>query len=78
MNYAQFKKFVASGNFVPLTEEEEFALEQIKNRAYIDITNLGTRMRTGVSNVVIRNNQQQAAYVAQKIRKIAINAIENR
>lgn len=78
MNYTQFKKFVASGNFVPLTEEEEFALEQIKNRAYTDITNLGARMRTGVSNAVIRNNQQQAAYVAQKIRKRAINAIENR
>lgn len=78
MTYTQFKRFVASGNFIPLSEEEEFALEQIKNRAYTDITNLGARMRTGVSNVVIRNNQQQAVYVAKKIRGKAIEAIENR
>lgn len=78
MSFADFKKFVASKNFIPLTETEEFALEQLKNRAYTDITNLGARMRTGVSNAVIRNNQQQAKFVADVIKKRAIKAVELR
>ena len=78
MDYRQFKKFVASGNFVPLTNEEEFALQQVKNRAYNDITNLGGRMRNAVSNAVIRNNQQQAIYVGDMIKQKTINAIQLR
>ena len=78
MSFSDFKKFVASKNFIPLTETEEFALEQLKNRAYTDITNLGARMRTGVSNAVIRNNQQQAKFVADVIKKKAIKAVELR
>lgn len=78
MSYAQFQKFLASGNFIPLTKEEEFALETVKNRAYTDITNLGSRMRTGLSNAVLRNNQQQAVVVQNMIRKKTINAIQLR
>jgi hypothetical protein len=78
MSYRQFKQFLASKNFIPLTETEEFALQQLKNRAYTDITNLGARMRTNVSNSVIRNNQQQAAFVANVIKKKAIKAVELR
>lgn len=78
MSYRQFKQFLASKNFIPLTESEEFALQQLKNRAYTDITSLGSRMRTSVSNSVIRNNQQQAAFVAKVIQKKAIKAVELR
>lgn len=78
MNYAQFQKFLASGNFIPLTEEEEFALQTVKNRAYTDITNLGNRMRNGLSNVVLRNNQQQSLLVQNMIRKKTVKAIELR
>ena len=38
MNYKQFLQFLKSGNFVPLTEQEENALNYLKNRAYTDIT----------------------------------------
>ena len=78
MNYKQFKKFVTSKNFVPLNEVEEFALQQVKNRAYTDITNLGARMRTALSNSVLRNNQQQALVVQQIIKKKTIDAIKMR
>lgn len=78
MNYTQFQKFLASGAFIPLTEEEEFALKQVKNRAYNDITNLGSRMRTGLSNSVVRNNQQQAALVQKIIKQKTVSAIELR
>ena len=54
MDYNQFKKFLKSGNFVPLTEEEELALQQVKTRAYTDIVGLGNRVAQGTSNVIIR------------------------
>lgn len=78
MSYKQFKKFLASGNFIPLTEEEEFALQTVKNRAYTDITSLGNRMRTGLSNAVLKNNQQQSVLVQKMIRQKAIKATELR
>ena len=78
MSYADFTKFLASGQFIPLTEAEEFALEQIKGRAYSDITNLGQRMKNTLSNAALKNNQSRAAAVAQVIRGKAIKAIELR
>lgn len=78
MSYANFKKFLASGNFIPLTEEEEFALQTVKQRAYTDITNLGNRMRTSLSNSALRNNQQQSLLVQKVIQKKTIKAIELR
>lgn len=78
MKYAQFKKFIASKNFVPLTEEEEFALKQLKNRAYTDITSLGDRMRTRTSNIIIRANNQQRKMVEQIVKKQAIKSVELR
>lgn len=78
MSYNQFQKFLASGNFIPLTEEEEFALQTVKNRAYTDITGLGNRMRTSLSNSVLRNNQQQSLLVQKVIKKKTINAVELR
>jgi len=78
MTYSQFKKFLASGGFVPLTEAENFALQTVKQRAYTDITNLGARMRNSLQNSLLRNNQQQAAVVAQVIKQKTVQAIQNR
>lgn len=78
MNYKQFKQFVASKNFVPLNKVEEYALQQVKSRAYTDITNLGARMRTSLANSALRNNQQQAVLVQQVIKKKTIEAIKLR
>lgn len=78
MSYAQFQRFLASGNFIPLTEEEEFALQTVKNRAYTDITNLGNRMRNSLSNVALKNNQEQSLMVQNMIKQKTIKAIELR
>ena len=78
MSYEDFKKFLESGKFIPLTEMEEFALQNVKQRAYTDITNLGNRMRNSLSNSVLRNNQQQSLLVQKVIQKKAIKAIELR
>jgi hypothetical protein len=78
MDYNQFQKFLASGNFVPLTEEEEFALEQVKNRAYNDITGLGNRIASGLSNQIIRANLQQQIAIKRIIKEKTIKAVELR
>lgn len=78
MNYSQFQKFLSSGNFIPLTKEENFSLQTIKQRAFTDITNLGNRMRTGLSNVVLNNNQKQSLLVQKIIKKETVKAIELR
>lgn len=78
MNYNQFQKFLASGNFIPLTEEEEFALAQVKNRAYTDITGLGNRIVAGMSNKVIQANLQQQINVRKIIKEKAVKAVELR
>lgn len=78
MNYTQFQKFLASGNFVPLNEDQRFALQQMKNRAYTDITGLGNRVIQGTSNVIIRANQREQAKVRNIIKKKTVQAVELR
>lgn len=78
MSYSQFRKFLESGNFIPLTQAQRFGLNIIKNRAYTDITNLGNRMRTSVRNNVIRNNQEQSVLVQKVIKEKTIKSLELR
>lgn len=78
MTYKQFVKFLSSGNFIPLTEDEEFALEQLKNRAYTDLNSLGNRIATGTSNVIIRANQTQQNKLRDIVKNKAIDAVKYR
>lgn len=78
MNYTQFRKFVASGQFIPLTEEEELALEQVKNRAYTDISGLGNRISTGMSNKIIQSNLKEKIKIRNIIKEKTIKATELR
>ena len=66
MSYHQFQKFIKSGQFVPLTDEEEFVLEQVKNQSYNDITGLGSKIIQGTKNIIVRANLRQQ----NQIRKI--------
>lgn len=78
MNYKQFQKFLKSKNFIPLTEEEELALQNVKQRAYTDITNLSNRMSGAFRNVVLKNNQEQLLLAQKIVRDKAVTAIELR
>jgi hypothetical protein len=78
MNYKQFQKFLKSKNFIPLTEEEELALQNVKQRAYTDITNLSNRMAGAFRNVVLKNNQEQLLLAQKIVRDKAVTAIELR
>ena len=78
MDYAKFKKFLKTGAFLPLTEQELFALEQVKNRAYTDISGLGSRMLGKVSNIVIQSNTTQQYKIQELIKKKTIEAVKFR
>lgn len=78
MDYNQFKKFLKSGNFVPLTEEEELALQQVKTRAYTDIVGLGNRVAQGTSNVIIRSSMQTQNAIRSTIKSKAETAVQLR
>lgn len=78
MNYQQFQKFLKSGQFVPLTDEEEFVLEQVKNQSYNDISGLGSRIIQGTKNIVIRANLREQNKIRKIIQKKAEDAVKYR
>lgn len=78
LNYREFQNFLKSSNFIPLTDVEEFALQELKMRAYTDLNSLGNRIETGTSNIIIRANQQQQHKLQEIVKKKAITAVEYR
>ena len=78
MNYKQFQNFLKSKNFIPLNETQEFALQQVKQRAYNDITNLAGRMANGLRNLALKNNQEQLLVAQKIVQDKAVKAIELR
>jgi len=78
MTYAQFKKFIKSGQFVPLTDEEEFVLEQVKNQSYNDISGLGSKIIQGTKNIVVRANLRTQNNIRNIIKNKAIDAVKFR
>ena len=75
MNYQDFQDFLKSGNFVPLTEQEESALDWLKQRSYNDITGIGNRIAIGTSNAILNN---QPLTIRDTIKQEAIRAVELR
>jgi len=75
MDYKQFQDFLKSGNFVPLTEQEESALDWLKQRSYNDITGIGNRIAIGTSNAMLNN---QPLTIRDTIKQEAVRAVEMR
>jgi hypothetical protein len=75
MDYKQFQQFLKSGNFIPLTEQEENALDWLKTRAYTDITGIGNRIAAGTTNAILNN---QPLTIRDTIKQEAIRAVELR
>jgi len=78
MTFTQLKKFARSGNFVPLTSAEKFAVKAAKKHAYNDITGLGNRIQGQFSRIMIESDQAQRAWYEKVIRKETTKAIANR
>lgn len=78
MGYKQFQKFIKSGQFVPLTEEEQFVLEQVKNQSYNDIGGLGSKIIQGTKNIIVRANLQQQNNIRNIIKRKTASAVKYR
>lgn len=78
MDYPKFKRFVESGNFVPLTTREKGALASVKRQMYSDIRGLGNRMKQDLSSTMIEVDKKQRAVYEKIIQKEAQRSIENR
>jgi hypothetical protein len=78
MSFIDFKKFIDSGKFAPLNQAEEFALDLIKNRAFNDISGMGNKISSNVSNMIVRASSQRRARMEKILRDKTLQAIENR
>lgn len=57
MSYDQFKKFLGDGGFLPLTKQEQFAIEFIEQRMTNDIRGLSTKIQREISNINQENTR---------------------
>jgi len=78
VTYKDFKQYLKSGNFIPLTRAEELALEAIKRQAYSDIKGLGNKVGKDLQTVHIEVDQEKRLRMERQIEKTAEEAIENR
>lgn len=78
MDFKEFKNFLKNGQYVSLTDEEELALDQVKNRAYTDISGLGNRIAAGTTNIIIKANQEQQNRIREVVKNKSIKAVELR
>lgn len=78
MDYKQFQKFIKSGQFIPLTEEELFVLDQVKTQSYNDITGLGSRIIQGTRNIIVRANLKEQNRIRNIIKNKTLDAVKYR
>jgi hypothetical protein len=78
MTYDGFRKFINSGNFIPLTEAEKEAMKFVKQQMYNDIRGLGNRISSDFTRDLIESNKKQRLRTASIIRNETALAIRDR
>ena len=78
LNYDDFLSYLNSGTFVPLSKEESYALEFIKNRAYSDIKNLENGIIRDFENIHLKTSEEIRAKYEEIIGDSAKKAILDR
>lgn len=78
LNYDQFKKFVSSGKFLPLTNSEEAALTALKTQAYNDIKGLGNKISQDFTQLLIESDKVQRLKYEKIIQEEAEQTVLNR
>jgi len=78
LNYGDFKKYLKSGDFIPLTDREEEALEAVKHQSYNDIKGLGNRVGTNLNQIHIEVDQDLRRKKEKIIEEVAKEVIEER
>lgn len=78
MDYADFEKFLVSGQFYPLTKFETSALDSVKRQAYHDIKGLGNKISQKLGTTHIEVDQRLRAKREKLIEEAAYSSIEKR
>ena len=69
MNYSDLKNWMNSDKYLPLNQEEENAVEALKNRAYFDIKSLSNKVEKDVQNIVIENDKEYNRLIKEAAKK---------
>lgn len=78
LTYNDFKKFIASGNYVPLTQAEQESLKFVKQQMYNDIKGLGNRISQDFRQTIIEASKIRRAKTVATIKREAIKVMSNR
>jgi len=78
MTFDGLKKYINSGQFIPLTQYEKDVLTAVKNQSYKDIKGLGNRIVDGIKNIFNKENKQKRIKYEKIIQEEAIKTIQNR
>jgi hypothetical protein len=77
LTYKKFLKFLELNN-LPLTADEQFALDSVKQQCYGDITGLGNKVKQDMNNIVIKHSNAQKFKMDASINRLASEAVAKR
>ena len=78
LDFESLKKFVKSGKFVPLSDNEKYSLNYVRQQAYNDIKGLGNRIKQDTGQILIESSRIRRLKVQRIIRKETKAAIRDR
>lgn len=78
MDYKEFKKFIDSKNFMPLTTSEKSAIEHLKYQSFSDITNLKNRVKNDINVTILDEDKNYRTFFEEATRESAIKTVERR
>lgn len=78
LDFDSLKRFIRSGQFIPLTDSEQYALQFVRQQAYNDIKGLGNRIKQSTGQIFIESSRTRRLKVQRIIRKETKKAIRER
>ena len=78
MRYADFKKFVHSKNFVPLTAKEKAAIEHLKYQSFSDLASSKSKVKSDVNVIMLNEDKAYRTKFEEVTREAAIRTVEMR
>jgi hypothetical protein len=78
MKYKDFKKFMQSKNYMPLTTLEQAAVDHLKYQSFADITNLKGRIKNDLSVIMLNEDKNYRTKFEEATRESAIKTVEMR
>jgi len=78
MNYKEFKKFMYSKNYMPLTRKEEAAVDSLKHQITNDVRVLGGRIKGDVAKIITHEDLNLQSKLDTSIVEAGIKAVQMR